>query len=1108
MKGFLHGLLRYVAVAAGIAALLLLVARGLRPDVSAPPPPPAPALLARVEASRHVTLDRAHPPVVVRTVNYADGPAAAWWPKHESPIFTDLEHDGKLPPLAERVGPEPLVMAGCDGPGRYGGTWYRLANSERDVLTTQSLLMTPTLMRWSPQGYPVVPYVAKSLDISPDQREFTFTLRRGMKWSDGAPFTADDIMFWWKWEVLYFKQTPRFMRIAGQMGTVEKIDDLHVRFRFPKPNPYFPTCVARTADQFDMLVPAHYLRQFHPGVGDQALIRRMMASLKLATPAAVYLRMKEWRNPACPRLSPWIYRTYKPSAPHTFVRNPYFFAVDPEGRQLPYLDRIVIDVKAQSLIPVAASNGELTMQDRHIFYDNHTLLLGGMKAGGYRVLHWFAAARSVFTIYPVLNRRVDPARPVTAKKAALLNDRRFRQALSLAIDRRAIINAVFNGQGEPAQLDGGPLSDFHSPELFHSFTAFDPARANRLLDEIGLVKRDSEGFRTFTDGSRMTFYLYFMPVTTQEPAQFVIDDWARVGVRAILRVEGRPLFYAEKAAYEHDFDIWIGNTEFDPLLDPRNFVPTFGETFFAPGYGLWYRYGGLYGDPAARAIKGAIAPPPGGPIRREMELLDRAYTAPARAQAIEDFRAIQHIAAENVWSISIATAPPQLVVVKDGLRNVPDHAITGTPYMTPLNTGVETYFWENPSDRPATIAQIRREVAHIVPMPGAVSGAGVQPAISAAGSPGHQTGALLATLLRWLILGALAAALLLAGFRHPLVGRRLLLMIPTLVIVSVLVFTVIQLPPGDFITAKMQEIELTGDASASAQIEDLRTSFHVDESPVKHYLRWVGLVWFTTFDARDEGLLQGNLGRSMEYNRPVSDIVGDRVLLTIAISGFTILFTWALALPAGIYSAVRQYSPGDYIVTFLGFLGMSVPAFLAALVLIYLSNAWLGIQVTGLFSPRYATQIGWTWGKFADLLQHIWVPVLVLGVGGTASMIRTMRANLLDELRKPYVAAARARGCRPLRLLLKYPVRIALNPFVSGLGSLFPHLISGGMIIALVLSLPIIGPEMLAALLNQDTYFAGSMLIVLSMLGVFGTLVSDLLLLWLDPRIRLGSGKR
>ena len=635
MKGFLHGLLRYVAIAAGIAALLLLVARGLRPDVSTPPPPPAPALLARVEASRHVTLDRAHPPVVVRTVNYADGPAAAWWPKHESPIFTDLEHDGKLPPLAERVGPEPLVMAGCDGPGRYGGTWYRLANSERDVLTTQSLLMTPTLMRWSPQGYPVVPYVAKSLDVSPDQRDFTFTLRRGMKWSDGAPFTADDIMFWWKWEVLYFKQTPRFMRIAGQMGTVEKIDDLHVRFRFPKPNPYFPTCVARTADQFDMLVPAHYLRQFHPGVGDQALIRRMMASLKLATPAAVYLRMKEWRNPACPRLSPWIYRTYKPSAPYTFVRIPYFFAVDPECRQLPYLDRIVIDVKTPALIPVAASNGELSMQDRHIFPEDHTLLLGGMASGGYHVLHWFPATRSAFTIFPVLNRQIDPTQPDTGKKAALLNDKRFRQSLSLAIDRRAIINAVFNGQGEPAQLDGGPLSDFHSPELFSSFTAHDPAQANRLLDDLGLAHRDREGFRTFADGSRMTFFLYVATANvTAEPAQFVIDDWARVGVRTILRTEGRPLFYAEKAAFKHDFDVWTGDTEFDPLLDPRNFVPTFGESFFAPGYGLWYRYGGLYGDPAARAQKGAIEPPRDHPLRREMEILDQAYTATSRAGAI------------------------------------------------------------------------------------------------------------------------------------------------------------------------------------------------------------------------------------------------------------------------------------------------------------------------------------------------------------------------------------------------------------------------------------------------------------------------------------------
>ncbi|HEU5078823.1 MAG TPA: ABC transporter substrate-binding protein [Opitutaceae bacterium] len=1102
MKGLARFFLGYVVVAAGIFVLLLLVGLGFRPDVSSAPPSPPAELVEKVEASRNISLNLAHPPVVAREVNYAEASAGTWWPKKQSPLLAELEHEGKLPPLTERVGPEPAVLEGCEGLGRYGGTWYRLANSERDVLTTQSLLNTPTLMRWSPQGYPLVPYIAKAIEASPDQREFTFTLRRGMKWSDGAPFTADDILFWWQWEVLYFKQTPRFMTIAGQMGTVEKIDDLHVRFKFPLPNPYFPSCAARAADQFDILYPAHYLRQFHPKIGDQALIRKMMSALKLGSAVAVYRRMKEWRNPECPRLSPWLYRTFQASAPYTFVRNPYFCAVDSAGNQLPYLDRIVIDVKTPSLIPIAASNGEISMQARSILYEDHTLLLGGMQSGDYRVLHWFPATRSVFTIFPVLNRRVDPAHPETAKKAALLNEPRFRQALSLAINRRAIIDAVFNGQGEPAQLDGGPLSDFHSPELFKSFTAYDPARAGALLDAIGLTKRDHEGFRTFQDGSRMTFFLHFTAGsnTTQEPAQFVIDDWARVGVRVILQIEGRPLFYARKASFQHDFDVWIGNSEFDPLLDPRNFVPTFGESFFAPGYGLWYRYGGLYGDPTVRDHKGALAPPPNHPLRREMELLDQAYTSSSREAARQFFQGIQHIAAENVWSISIATAPPQLVVVKNGFRNVPDHAIAGTPYMTPANTGIETYFWDKPTDSPGTVAQIKHEIANIVPMPNAGSATGA--------APHPHAGAVLGTVLRWLVSLAAIAAVALIGFRHPFIGRRLLLMIPTLLIVSALVFSVVQLPPGDFISARVQELELTGDASASAQIEDLRTSFHLEESVTKRYLRWIGLVWFTSFRAEDQGLLQGNLGRSMEYNRPVNDIVGDRILLTLVISGFTILLTWAIALPTGIYAAVRQYSFGDYFLTFLGFLGMSVPAFLAALVLIYLSNEWLGLEITGLFSPRYATQTGWSWGKIVDLLQHIWVPVLVLGLSGTAGMIRVMRANLLDELRKPYVTAARARGCRPLRLLLRYPVRIALNPFVSGLGSLFPHLLSGGAIIALVLSLPIIGPEMLTALLNQDTYFAGSMLIVLSLLGVFGTLISDLLLLWLDPRIRMGRGKR
>ncbi len=285
--------------------------------------------------------------------------------------------------------------------------------------------------------------------------------------------------------------------------------------------------------------------------------------------------------------------------------------------------------------------------------------------------------------------------------------------------------------------------------------------------------------------------------------------------------------------------------------------------------------------------------------------------------------------------------------------------------------------------------------------------------------------------------------------------------------------------------------------------EDLRANFHLDEPMVKRYLRWIGLYWFTSFRPEDAGLLQGHLGQSMEHDRSVNELVGDRIALTVLVSVATVLFTWLVALPTGIYSAVRQYSFGDYALTLLAFLGMSVPSFLLAVIVMYVASHGLGLEVSGLFSPEYATTSEWSRAKVVDLLKHIWVPVLVLGFGGMASLTRVMRANLLDELPKPYVTTARAKGLRPVRLLFRYPVRLALNPFVSGLGVLFPQLVSGGAIVALVLSLPMVGPTLLDALLTEDAYLACSMLMVMSLLGVLGTLVSDLLLLWLDPRIRM-----
>jgi len=1104
-----HPLIGFGLAAIGLTAILYLFGLGFRPDVMTAPLPPDPDLLAEVQEARKLTLNRSNPPRLQRDVDYSQGAAAPWWPKGEAPVLAELVAEAKLPKVAERVGPEPVVLAGVEGTGRYGGTWQRLAVSNADLTTIAWRLSGANLVRWSPEGDPVVPHLAKSWDISADYREFTFHLRRGMRWSDGAPFTANDLEYWYESEVIYFEATPRLLRNAGGQGRLVKVDDFTVKFVFEEPNPLFIERLASVAqnavESSEYCTPAHYLRPFHPESGDQELIQRTMRAFKLSSARAVYQRIRQWNNPDHPRLWPWVYRNYTASAPFVFVRNPYYGAVDLAGNQLPYLDRLVMDIRPNNLFGLTASSGQLSMQDRFMRYEDHVLLLSGARRNGYSVYHWFNGSRSQFTLYPVINRRVDPGRPDTVWKSRLLNDRRFRQALSLSINRRDIINALFNGQGEPAQIDPGPQSDYHSEALFKSYTAFDPARANAIFEELGLTGRDSDGYRTFPDGTRMVWYLNMTEFTGNDPAQFVVDDWARVGIRAVQRIRARPLFYAEKAAFEHDFTVWTSESEAMPLVEARNFVPTYVESFFAPGFGQWYQFGGVYGNPRAEK-PGSLEPPPGHPLRLNMEVLERIYQEADPARRASLFREIQERNAEEVWHISIATSPPQLVVVKDGFRNVPRNVIGGAIWMTPANGGIETYFWDRGTDPESVVAATKQAMVTVESDPAVIRSREGGTAVSSDATPGASSW--LGEALGFLLIGSTVLAVALIAFRHPFIGRRLALMIPTLGAVSVIIFIIVQLPPGDFVNTRMLELEMQGTSSSDQMVTDLRTDFHLNEPVAVRYLRWVGLYWFATFKSEDTGLLQGNLGLSMEHNRSVNSVVGDRVVLTVVVSLATLLFTWVLALPTGIYSAVRQYSWGDYLLTFIGFLGMSVPGFLLAIVLMYVANQWLGLSVSGLFSPEYATTPEWTWGKVLDLAQHVWVPVVVLGFGGTAGMIRVMRANLLDELRKPYVTTARAKGVRPVKLLFKYPVRLALNPFVSGLGALFPQLISGGAIVALVLSLPMVGPVMLDALLAEDVYLAGSMLMVMSVLGVFGTLLSDLLLLWLDPRIRIGGGGR
>ena len=323
--------------------------------------------------------------------------------------------------------------------------------------------------------------------------------------------------------------------------------------------------------------------------------------------------------------------------------------------------------------------------------------------------------------------------------------------------------------------------------------------------------------------------------------------------------------------------------------------------------------------------------------------------------------------------------------------------------------------------------------------------------------------------------------------------RRVLIMIPTLIIISITIFTIIKLPPGDYFSTYMAELQSQGEGVDQAKIAFLRTQYHFDDPAWRQYLYWAS------------GLIRGDLGYSFEYDLPVSQVVGDRLFLTFLVSFTTIVFTWVVAFPIGVYSATHQYSWSDYSLTFLGFLGLATPNFLLALVLLYFANVHFGISIGGLMDPHYLDQ-PWSWGKTLSVLQHIWIPVLVIGASGTAGMIRRLRANLLDELQKQYVVTARAKGLSPFKTLIKYPLRMALNPFIADIGALLPHVISGAAVVSVVMSLPTTGPMLLSALRSQDMYLAGSFLMFMASLTVIGVFLSDLALAALDPRIRLEGG--
>lgn len=1097
MKGLLRTGLGVVGAAAGVLLSLYVLGYMFRPDLSRAVALPPPEAIAQAKRALAVDFDPANPPRFHVPVDYAAGPEAGWFPKGESPLLAELVAEGLLPPVAQRVGPEPVVYRGVEGIGRYGGTWVAAEGGFENISHRYA---AATLVRWSPGGEPIVPHIARGWDISDDFREYTIHLRRGIRWSDGHPFTADDILYWWEHEAndpMVEPIVPAIMTIQGQTGRVEKVDDFTVKFIFPKPHGLFLQLLGWSHNSRLCGSPRHYLQKYHPRIGDPEVIAHAMAATQRSSPEDLYLRLKHATNPEHPRMWPWLYHTYKADAPYSFVRNPYYFVVDEAGNQLPYVDQMRWEAVQSGMISAGVASGRFTFSINKS--TDLTLLIDGQSRGDYRVYRWMRADRSDAMIHVNLNRKVEEGKPETASKRELLRNKTFRQALSLAIDRQAIIDVNYFGETVPAQTAPGPESAFYNPRAFSAFTDFDPDTANRMLDEIGLTRRDAHGYRTDREGRRLTFFLNHAEWLNPATALFIAQDWGRVGIRTIPRMRSGRMFYTEKTGLTHDFTMFTGENELYPILQPRVFLPVGNESNFALAYAKWYERGGLYGNPAADA-PGTEPVPEDHPLHEALTIYEQLKLTGDRDEQIALFKRITDIAADNTWTIGICTSPRYVVCVKNNFRNVPELGAYTFSFLAPANCGLETYFFTDAEHSPAVAASIKQQIIRITPAPNTVT---AQARAAEAG------GGVTASVIRWLFIGIGAAVLLLLALRHPFVARRLAIMLPTMAVISVIVFLIIELPPGDYIDARIAELQTQGDDVNMAEIEAIKRRYLLDEPLIVRYSHWVGLHWFFSYEQSDMGLMQGHLGFSMtNHDRPVNQVVGDRITLTFLISLGTILFTWALAIPIGIFSAARQYSFWDYTATLIGFVGMCVPSFLLALLLMFFSQEVLGIHIDRLFSEKYAMEPRWSVGKFLDLLKHIWAPVLILGIGGTAGMIRIMRGNLLDELQKPYVTTARAKGVRPMRLLLKYPVRLALNPFISGIGGIFPQLISGGTLVAVVLSLPTVGPLMLEALENEDTYLAGSMLMVLSLLGILGVLVSDLLLLILDPRIRFEGGSR
>lgn len=601
---------------------------------------------------------------------------------NEAPMLAQLVKQGKLPPVEKRLPEEPAVVQVIEEIGEYGGTWRRAWLGPTDSPGPGRITYDPTL-RWDLTGTKIQPNVAKSWKISPDGKSITLYLRKGMKWSDGQPFTADDVIFWYQDVLLDKELTPVFpdwMAPGGVPGKAEKIDDYTVRLSFAHPHGLILEFLAIQ----DIFLPKHYLKQFHPKYTPKEKLESMAKEAGFQYWYQLFQNKNDWiSNPERPTHRAWKPTNLPTSPIWAMERNPYYWKVDPEGNQLPYIDRITHDLVSNAeLVTMKAVSGEIDMQLRHIMISNYPLLKENAEKGGYRVIRWIPALGADVAIFT--NQNVED--PVLRK---IFNNPKFRQALSLAINRDEINELVYYGLGKPRQATVIPQSPYYRPEFEMAYAEYDPARAGKMLDEIGLNKRGKDGFRLRPDGKTLTVTIDVVPVFGPwvDVCELVKKYWDKIGVKTAVNTIERALFYTRAKAGTHEMNAWNMDRASQPWAYPCWWIPVTGDPFFAPHTAIWYSTKGQGGEA-----------PPTEELRRLIDLYEKLKVTTDPKEKIRVGQEILKLHAENVWAIGTVGLVPSSMcigVVKNYFKNVPDEsdgAVSDVMFNSPGNGHPEQFF--------------------------------------------------------------------------------------------------------------------------------------------------------------------------------------------------------------------------------------------------------------------------------------------------------------------------------------------------------------------------------------------------------------------------------